>query len=385
MPALDGVRGLAILMVFAVHFVGDTIPQSRLEAAVQHACTFGVFGVDLFFVLSGFLITGILIEGRDDEGYFRNFYMRRTLRIFPLYYGVLVLLFVVAPAIPLFRSPALDAMRHDQLWAWLYGMNVLAAIRGALAGSYIDHFWSLAVEEHFYLVWPAIVWLCPPRKLPTVAAAVAATSLAARIVLADRVNPVAIYTLTPFRLDALCFGGFLAAVARQRGLAAIGRAMRPALAVAAVIFAICSVLIRMDRTLAPALRELRVASFVGALGLLVLAPLVLPARSALNRFFTSGWMRFLGKYSYGLYVFHHFVAMYYIRNHTELPLARALGSHPLAVAVQATAGAALSIAVAYASYHGYERHFIAMKRYWAPRPAVRPAVSGVAIASEAND
>jgi len=100
LPALDGVRGLAILMVLLLHFVGQTTATSRYEAAVNWVLSYGLLGVDLFFVLSGFLITGILYDARDQAGYFRRFYMRRALRIFPLYYGVLAVVFFVLPLVP---------------------------------------------------------------------------------------------------------------------------------------------------------------------------------------------------------------------------------------------------------------------------------------------
>src|SRR5262249_33912186 len=97
MPALDGVRGLAVLMVLMFHFIGTTVPTNWVEVAIVQVTKYGAQGVELFFVLSGFLITGILYDTHNNQHYFRNFFMRRVLRIFPLYYGVLALLFFVAP------------------------------------------------------------------------------------------------------------------------------------------------------------------------------------------------------------------------------------------------------------------------------------------------
>ena len=117
LPVLDGVRGLAVLMVLVFHFIGNTLATNAVERVIVGAANYGSYGVELFFVLSGFLITGILYDTSDKPLYFRNFFMRRVLRIFPLYYGVLVLIFLVAPLIPLLRGPSLDYLVERQGWA----------------------------------------------------------------------------------------------------------------------------------------------------------------------------------------------------------------------------------------------------------------------------
>jgi peptidoglycan/LPS O-acetylase OafA/YrhL len=374
LPVLDGVRGLAILMVLALHFIKNTTPTTPFEVLVARVCTFGMFGVDLFFVLSGFLITGILIDAKGSQGYFRNFYIRRALRIFPLYYGVLACLFFVAPLIPSLRSPELDALRHSQAWAWLYGVNIVTAIRGSFSLPYIDHFWSLAVEEHFYLFWPLIVWLCPRRTLVQVSMGIAVASLLARIALSNTLTPLTLYVLTPFRLDALCLGGFLAAIARGKdGLATLRRAVWPMVTGAVVVLVASYAFNRLTGTMFAPFHEARNATFVVLLASLLLTSLTGSVGSLSTRFFGAGAMRFLGKFSYGLYVFHHFIAYCFVHGGTEFVVARWVGSHTLAVAVQASFGFLASLGVAVASYHGFEKHFIALKRFW---PATGESMDG---------
>src|SRR6185503_15568764 len=132
--------------------------------AVTKITGYGVWGVDLFFVLSGFLITGILLETKGRPGYFRNFYIRRTLRIVPLYYAVLALLFFVLP-IGMFAQydASLLQMHSVQGWLWSYLSNYRLGPETSFSIPYVSHFWSLAVEEHFYLLWPTVILLLSRR------------------------------------------------------------------------------------------------------------------------------------------------------------------------------------------------------------------------------
>src|SRR5262249_16513822 len=139
-------------------------PSTDWGAALGRFTQFGGSGVTLFFVLSGFLVTGILLRQRGRPGYFRNFYARRVLRIFPLYYtalGVILVLGLLAPGL----QARLPCVFDNQLWLWIYCNNVFEFIRGQ-AYPIVGHFWSLAVEEQFYLVWPPLVLLLGHRWLP---------------------------------------------------------------------------------------------------------------------------------------------------------------------------------------------------------------------------
>jgi peptidoglycan/LPS O-acetylase OafA/YrhL len=367
LPALNGVRGLAVLMVLVFHFVGQMLPTNSVERAIVGVTKYGLLGVDLFFVLSGFLITGILYDARNKQHYFRNFYMRRLLRIFPLYYGVLALVFFVAPLIPLLRGPTLDYLLDRQAWAWLYGVNIYLAGHEEWSFSYLNHFWSLSVEEHFYLFWPLVVFLLAPRPRALIAASLAISlgAMLARLAgLLMGVSWWATIVLTPFKLDGLALGAFLAVTARQEGgMEWLVRALPRVVAVVGGLLAATFFwTVLVSRQGLELVGSVRLALFQILLACLLILALISPKRSAISRFFCSRSMVFLGTYSYGLYVYHHLISYYLTTNRTELELARWLGSHGAAVALQATLGAAASLAVAYLSYELFEKRFLSLKR-----------------------
>jgi len=206
-PQLDAVRGVAILLVI-FHNASEKFPALHLRSVFAN----GWMGVDLFFVLSGFLITGILIDTKRSEAYLKNFYARRCLRIWPLYYSLILFMFVVLPILS--RSEGRAVFEKSSPW-WAYPLflqNFLVhPVSTAAAGS-LGVTWSLAIEEQFYLVWPWVVRFRSYAQLRRIAIAVICLSPVLRFYLSR--HHVDLYTNVFCRLDGLMAGAFLALVVR---------------------------------------------------------------------------------------------------------------------------------------------------------------------------
>jgi peptidoglycan/LPS O-acetylase OafA/YrhL len=206
-PQLDAVRGLAVLLVL-LHNT-DRYPALHL----QPISTNGWMGVDLFFVLSGLLITGILLDTKQSDGYFRNFYARRCLRIWPLYFSALLFMFVIVPILRPSEAHTVFEARSSPWWAYpLFLQNFLVPIPIAATGL-LGVTWSLAVEEQFYLVWPLVVRFCTESQLRRIATTVICVSPGLRFYLS--LHGVNIYSNTFCRLDGLMAGALLALVIRS--------------------------------------------------------------------------------------------------------------------------------------------------------------------------
>ena len=201
-------RGLAILLVLVYHVNLGLDDPSWLGVTLGKVFQLGGCGVDLFFVLSGFLITGILHDAKGEPYYFRNFYVRHTLEIFPLYYAVLLFAFVFLPIVSTLGTTIYREAAYYQGWLWLYVANVLMGIKSGYVFGGFNHFWSLAVEEHFYLFWPLVIYACNRRGAMLACAGCIWLSTASRVwLMALGDNGIACYVLTPCRMDSLALGG----------------------------------------------------------------------------------------------------------------------------------------------------------------------------------
>lgn len=364
MPPLDALRGVAVLLVLAHNFnVVDA--HGGLSSAMEAAMNIGWVGVQLFFVLSGFLITGILLDTARAKNYYQAFFARRTLRIFPLYYVVLALGFFVLPLL----TAVPPGHGTHQGWLWTYLTNWAEPFgRGEPA---FPHFWSLAVEEQFYLIWPVIVHRMSARGVTRLGGVLLLLVPIVRVLCRSHWNAEAAYTFTICRVDALAVGAMLAAVLRdphwsaafERSIDSFVTLVRwPRIALLAAFAGLFVVTHGLPRAGAAT------QSF-GYSGLALLCAAwiavevhawVKRCQSGTGRNPVAAALRSVGKYSYAMYVFHAplhlFVGVRVVArlSHGAAP------SIPLALAY-AVAATAATYVLAVISFRVLEQPFLRLK------------------------
>lgn len=342
-PALDGLRGSAILLVIFFHNFGFI-----------NYSVFGWLGVDLFFVLSGYLITGILLDTLDKPNYLKNFYGRRILRIFPLYYLSLIIFLLI---LPLFASmkPLLQYYVDHQWWLWTYLQNWLYSFNTPKTANILNHFWSLAVEEQFYLVWPFLILLLrKPKPLLWLMLAVLTGVLIVRSLLwiykVEDIIYSSLYTFT--RIDGICIGCMVALM--QRINAGLMKKYTTLIVISLAALNFIFYFLNKGNDF-PYLAILGYTTFAAMFGLLV-NELVSGESRILNFIFKLNILRFFGKISYGLYIFHW--PVFVILN----PYIKAQVGNVLLSAILSTTAAFI---ISVISFYTFEMYFLKKKKHFA--------------------
>jgi peptidoglycan/LPS O-acetylase OafA/YrhL len=392
-PILDGIRGAAILLVLVYHCC--VLPARRtVDWVYWFFASNGWVGVDLFFVLSGFLITGILLDAKGSPHYFRNFYARRTLRIFPLYYAVVALSFLVLPRLlPPERVARFGSVAGDEIHYWLYLSNFSIARAQEFRHGVLDISWSLAIEEQFYLVWPAVVFLCSRKALFRAAIGLFAAAFAARVVLrfGFGVGKIPIYVLTPCRVDGLAVGAMLAVLAREPG--GLLRLRRPARitamvsgigALATMIHEFASAPGELDPGRTWSLSTIGFSLIAVLFGAVLLLAVTAEPASALARVLGSRVLRVFGTYSYGIYLMHLplravirevvFGPSWVKAPHFRFPVI--LGTEIFGQILFDLIAFGVVLGVAWISFHVFEKRFLELKRFFPTRRAASAVGAG---------
>ena len=364
-PELDGFRGVAVIVVVLYHLY--------LLGGVGRGGVCGSFfsigwaGVDLFFVLSGFLITGILLDSKSGAKYFQRFYTRRILRIFPLYYAVVTGIFLLMPFF-LYRlhlTGRVVSLLHpeSQIYAWTYTLNFEFAFHQAHVSPLIHPLWSLSVEEQFYVIWPLAVYLLSLQTLKRLCVVLITLAPLIRIGFVLGGNELAAYVLTPCRFDSLALGALLSILFRVPGAIHPLRRWGWKVALAALTGIILLAYTRSTSFADPVVCTLGL-SLIGLFSVCSLAAILCTSeKSRARRPFSSYLLRTIGKYSYAIYVFHQIVILLLVmRGISAESLSHRLNSNIGGALAFAGLAAILVVVAAAGSWWGLEKRILALKR-----------------------
>jgi peptidoglycan/LPS O-acetylase OafA/YrhL len=349
-PELDGVRGVAIIGVLLLHFHAPFLLQRPL-GPVSDLLGNGGRGVELFFVLSGFLITSILLSTRGASNYFGAFYARRALRILPLAFLAIAVFYWFALPVAHRHGQLLKTPESEQVYYWLFVGNWRQGL-GLNGGGWLGHFWSLCIEEQFYLAFALCVRFMPRRVLVGTCAGMIVLSVVLRTFLAIEhwdANPL-VWRLTVLHLDPIAAGALLAC--SPRFLVWTSRwSWAMMLAGFGIVF--------------PLPAEMGVLlTAIGGTGLVAMA-LTREVKWLRSRVLTR-----FGKYSYAIYVLHPFWLIPPLAHKYSYSFSLMVGALIL--------GPLVSFGIGWLSWNLLEKHMLALKRHF---PYKRPEVPFVSAQS----
>jgi peptidoglycan/LPS O-acetylase OafA/YrhL len=378
--ALDGLRGTAILIVVFHHLYRFEGIKSYLDSTFLKPfwgiAEFGWTGVDLFFVLSGFLITSILLNTKESPRYFKSFYGRRAVRIFPLYFLCLLIFYYVPFSI--FHYPGGHIPEGHQIWFFTYLANWKIAF---WTPDELSIFWSLCVEEQFYLIWPLVIWVTGKRAFPWLCLAVIFASLSAGVGFEFAGMPrfFVLFASVP-RLQALVFGALLSWLVRQSWLSKVTEHLKLVIPTSfglMLVFALDPPYFRGLYTL---------EMFTAAVGFSALLLVCCTQSDGLGaRIMRCRLLCSFGKFSYAIYVLHAWI-MFYVAHLVARLATPYISSRALLLTAITVAVFSSDYLVGILSWHLFEKHFMRLKSFFPyelSSPAQEPAVLAEAAVVEA--
>ena len=364
--ALDGLRALAILLVLMAHFTPTHDSNKGIRSLFFKVADMGWSGVDLFFVLSGFLITGILLKGKAEGKPIRHYLVRRVLRILPAYYAALILVFLLIPlASNAYSAPSL----FIQAPYWLYLSNMFPASYESLAGMFnMSHFWSLALEMQFYALLPIVIYRLSTEPALKICALALAFSLLCRVV---AVSLDAHWTITfgwlPMRLDGLVVGSMIA-LAIHKGIT-YARMRTILLVVLCGSLGILAMVAWND--MAGALYKGRDYSLSWLVLRVTLPTIVVLFYGAVlwlslqsnrfTRFLSCRHFAPMARYSYGTYIIHYLVEPVFLKWFGPNNLKPWTGGEDLPIYLYFVLASSMSFVLAMMCYHLIEKRFLLLK------------------------
>ncbi|KXK12964.1 MAG: acyltransferase 3 [Chloroflexi bacterium OLB14] len=369
---LDGLRGIAVVLVMALHLFKRAayFTEHPVLETFTTFTTVGWVGVDIFFVLSGFLITSILLRSKTDQHYFRNFYVRRSLRILPLYFVAIAFVLLFAPKVePEFTNQLNTALPimllYQQNWALLFD--------GFYITQYLGITWSLAIEEQFYFLWPFIVYKLNNSQLVKVSISYILISTIARILgtflWSDLAEASSFFYYASFaRFEEMFFGGLLAIFLTYDGAhEKVRKFAMPVFLISLTVFIALHILSlpgspHPEHSSIPLMIGGYTTAALFSVGLIGVF-ITYPPQNILRKIFGNPILTFLGKYSYSMYIFHMTAVLILLDVfwHSELR-----GWKPFILYPLTTYSATILIALA--TWHLLEKHMLKLKKYFEYKP-----------------
>lgn len=352
-PALDGLRGVGCVLIVVYH-----------NFPFLHSYLFFSFlAMDIFFVLSGFLITDILMGSMGEPNYLRNFYVRRLLRVFPLYYASLIFFLLVLPA--LIRMPIpIGYFQANQVYFWTFTQNWLLIFHPTPNQPYLNHLWSMAVEEQFYLLWPLVVVLIRrPKALLALLAVLLVSFIVFRFWIWTRqLENMPYYNFYMYtRIDGICIGCMVALMQRIRRDFLSRYTALIVLGFAALNFGFYFLNLRYGDSF-PYLALVGFSTFSMIFGLLV-HDIVNRNTRLTEQLFDIPFLKWLGRVSYGTYILHW--PLYLLLNPVLVTWAAGLLHLGGAQFLASTLVTVLAYGAGYLSYRYFEMPFLRLKKRFA--------------------
>lgn len=342
LPALDGLRGLAILLVILFHTF-HFMP--------------GWCGVDLFFVLSGFLITGQLIESKHHINYFKSFWIKRFLRIFPLYYLVLAIILIPKN----FFNIHTVSFSSWSYWFYLQNWEYVYMSAFPDGKDTLNHFWSLAIEEQFYFVFPILIKYIPNKNLPWILISLIISAICFRYYYFNNEN-IGYYVATISRMDALSIGALIAIIIRENK--SLLAKWTHYFFYHSLIYIVLAITINADVHFTnPLIAKFGLTAYALLFGCLLIYSLCPSPKSYFKKFLLNDILRYIGKISYGLYVF-HWILYVFIKAPLEESIYNILHLSILSKIIVSLLVLLLSIILSHLSYHYFEKKIMNLKPFF---------------------
>lgn len=340
---LDGIRAIAALMIMFCHFFQILNNKTGEFFYLNKLANIGGTGVSLFFVLSGFLITRLLLKSKINKNYFLNFYARRALRIFPLYYLFLTIYYFVFPYC---FNEKITPLK-DQIFYWTYLQNF--AMTFHWGGGWLGpvHFWSLAVEEHFYLIWPIVILITKINRLTKIIYIILGIAIILRAVFLF--NNIEVFYFTFTRFDELALGGLLAILEYRNLLGKIQPiyflklfllTMIPTVILWTLYSGLENKWVQLVKFNLMSLSYFFVIGFV----------MMLKENNKIKEILKGQFLMYSGKISYGLYVFHPLCFWVYNR------------SFHFGLVIDIILSFAFTYIIAHLSFKYFESYFLRLKK-----------------------